>query len=841
MDSGSSSENDISRDASHPPTRESSVSGSSTPASSTDAAEAEVSAKRRRISAEVARKRMRMDVNGHNGVQSNANGSDDSREGSCEKSDCPAHKECCLAGSSDAKCAAELNQNNFFHISKGEHLCGSCYDEMLKIGRPLNERYMKWKNEWLDVSRCAPSTRFFIVDQLLPYWMQCCTCGKFRRLPHDSSCPDAAAVGAFECAQVMTDVADPCGAKEDSCVAAARERVWIESITAPPLLHDSPALHYLRDEYYYDEVGMSPTNANYQSNKECRTRAFMAPFNLPPNPTVAFCLRPDVMEFDEIKEFPEYTGEPVLYLAMRNLVVTLWNLNPFEYLTYEVALSHLVCRGLARVWYANELRRVVDYLTLKNVVNHGILKLPRELLLRRLHPKKPPLSVVVVGAGVSGLAAARQLRAIGAEVTVLEAKPKIGGRMQDDWSLGVAVGCGAQLITGVVNNPMVLMCHQIGVPYRPLSDECPLIDSFTGDRVKPIVDRLVDEHFNCILDAIGHWKRTSKCADASLLDQLGSLHPKLLSASNVRWSKWQIGNVEFSCGTKLSEVSARNWDQNECVGQFAGEHALLAEGSSTIIRRLAEGTDVRCNHYVEQIDYGRSKKVTVHCSNGKRFTCNKVLLCLPLAVYQQGRMIFDPELPQEKLSAFDNLGAGLIEKVAVRFPRRFWQGLLREDGTLDYFGNVPKSEKERGLFNMFYDFSSRGAKQMKNQHFVLMSYVCGDSVGLVNEMSDAEVVAEFVSALERLFPDEAIPHPDGYVVTHWGRDPHIGMSYSYIKVGGSGDHYDKLANTVDDRLYFAGECTNRYYPQTMTGAYVSALREAGKIASAWISETEASR
>ncbi|KHJ75038.1 hypothetical protein OESDEN_25346 [Oesophagostomum dentatum] len=202
---------------------------------------------------------------------------------------------------------------------------------------------------------------------------------------------------------------------------------------------------------------------------------------------------------------------------------------------------------------------------------------------------------------------------------------------------------------------------------------------------------------------------------SSLDYQINIAHKKLIKGSRIKWGdaherafQFNLGNAEFSCGAKLDEVSWRNWDQNEAVNQFAGAHALLPDGCGELIEKLAEGTDVRFEHEVNSIEWPRTRKsVTVTCQNGKRFTADKVLITVPLAVLQKHRIKFNPKLPDKKLKAMKYIGAGLIEKVAVRFKRCFWNSLLKKDGTLDYFSNAPQKSSERGLFNMFYDFSKR--------------------------------------------------------------------------------------------------------------------------------------
>uniref|UniRef100_A0A669EMX5 [histone-H3]-N(6),N(6)-dimethyl-L-lysine(4) FAD-dependent demethylase n=1 Tax=Oreochromis niloticus TaxID=8128 RepID=A0A669EMX5_ORENI len=729
----------------------------------------------------------------------------------CEKAGCSAMYPVCFASASE-RCAKNGYTSRWYHLSCGEHFCNECFDHYYRSHKDGYETFASWKKVWTSNGKSEPSLKAFMADQQLPYWVQCTKpdCRKWRQLTKEIQLT-ASLAATYRCGMkfnnIKSEEPDQCSQPEDLRVAEVTDSWWHSMLILPPLFKDSPASPFLT-AYYPDCVGMSPSgSSSNMSLGESQSLLFPSvpglcpyfqPFYQPNECGKALCVRPDMMELDELYEFPEFSRDPTMYLALRNLILASWHKNCKEVLTSEKCAQHIIVRGLVRVRCVQELDRVLHFMTRKGLINTGVLAAKQPLLPETYCSK----NVIIIGAGASGLAAARQLQNFGTQVVVLEARDRIGGRVWDDASLGVTVGRGAQIVNGCVNNPIALMCEQLGIKMHKLGERCDLFQE-GGQVTDPAIDKRMDFHFNAILDVVSEWRKDkSQNQDTPLGEKVQEVKKNFLQESVMQFSEleekvlqFHLSNLEFACGSTLDQVSARSWDHNEFFAQFSGDHTLLTKGYSVLLYKLAEGLDIH--------------------------TKCPVLVTVPLTLLQRNLIQFNPPLPERKLKAIHSLGAGIIEKISLQFPYRFWDKKIQG---ADYFGHIPTGLEKRGMFSVFYDLDP----QVKQA--VLMSIISGDAVSSVRDMEDKEVVDECMRVLRELFKEQEVPEPVNFFITHWSKDIWSQMSYSFVKTGGSGEAYDILAEDVQGKVFFAGEATNRHFPQTVTGAYLSGVREASKMA-----------
>uniref|UniRef100_A0A674EWN1 [histone-H3]-N(6),N(6)-dimethyl-L-lysine(4) FAD-dependent demethylase n=1 Tax=Salmo trutta TaxID=8032 RepID=A0A674EWN1_SALTR len=647
------------------------------------------------------------------------------------------------------------------------------------------ETYASWKRVWTGNGKSEPSLKAFMADQQLPYWVQCTKpdCGKWRQLTKEIQLT-ASLAATYRCGMkfnnVKTEGPDQCSLPEDLRVAEVIDSWWHSMLILPPLFKDSPANPFLT-AYYPDCVGMSPSGStsnhshadhSWSVNTCSITHTlcsvpglcpYFQPFYQPNECGKALCVRPDMMELDELYEFPEFSRDPTMYLALRNLILASWHRGCKEVLTPQNCAPHIIVRGLVRVRCVQEMDRVLLFMTRKGLINTGVLSVKQPLLPERYHNK----NVIVIGAGASGLAAARQLQNFGMQVVMLEASERIGGRVWDDTSLGgVTVGRGAQIVNGCVNNPIALMSEQLSINMHKLGERCDLFQE-GGSATDPAIDKRMDFHFNAILDVVSEWRKDkSQNQDTPLGEKIQEVYKTFLQESGVQFSQLEEKVLQFH----LSNL----------------EYAYHSYPVSLVT--------------VDEVT---------------------VLVTVPLTLLQKNIIKFKPPLPERKLKAIHSLGAGLIEKVALQFPFRFWDGKIQG---ADYFGHIPPSPDKRGMFGVFYDMDPQGKRS------VLMSVITGEALPSIRDMEDKDVADQCMKVLRELFKEQEVPEPVNYFVTRWSRDMWSQMSYSFVKTGGSGEAYDIIAEDVQGKVFFAGEATNRHFPQTVTGAYLSGVREASKIA-----------
>jgi polyamine oxidase len=423
-------------------------------------------------------------------------------------------------------------------------------------------------------------------------------------------------------------------------------------------------------------------------------------------------------------------------------------------------------------------------------------------------------TVIVIGAGISGLAAARALHDASFKVIMLESRDRLGGRFHTDYSFGCAVDMGASWLHGVCNeNPLAPLIRSLGLSlYRTSGDDSVLYDhdleSYAlfdkdGNQVPGEIVIEAGETFKRILEETGE-VRDEHDHDISVLQAISIVldrHPELRQGGIAyEVLQWYLCRLEAWFAADADMISLKCWDQEEML---TGGHGLMVQGYDPLIKALAREIDVRLNQRVSKITYG-SNKVMVKVEDGSNFVADAVIVTVPLGVLKANVIRFEPKLPEWKVSAISDLGMGSENKIALRFDSVFWINV-------EFLGTVASTSKACGYFLNLHKATGNP---------VLVYMAAGRLAFDLEKESDESVVHFAMLQLRKMFPDAT--EPVQYLVSRWGTDPNFRGCYSYDAVGMPEDVYEKLQAPVNN-LFFAGEAACLDHQGSVHGAFSSGL------------------
>ncbi|MBL9086839.1 MAG: FAD-dependent oxidoreductase, partial [Planctomycetia bacterium] len=439
---------------------------------------------------------------------------------------------------------------------------------------------------------------------------------------------------------------------------------------------------------------------------------------------------------------------------------------------------------------------------------------------------RAPTEVLVIGAGIAGLAAARRLQDEGLAVTVVEARDRVGGRVHSARNArGDAFDLGASWIHGVKGNPIAALARDLDIP------------TVTSGRVNALFDargrRLDTAAVQARMGAALEAARASAAGPGRSVADVVRLAgvDGALSPRDRRLFRWYLtAELEHEFAGDVAELSAAHFDAEN---EPRGEEVVFPTGYDRVAHALAAGLDVRLRTVVTRVEWGTGPaapgatdagatgagpmagrgdgRVRVHVRDASGATsvleADHAVVTLPLGVLKAGAVTFSPALPAGHRAAIERLGMGLMNKVWLTFPRRFW-------GDADW---INRAADPVGRFTQF--FAPRTPTPM------LAAFHTGTCARELETRTDDETVAAALAALRTTYGAD-VPSPVEAHVTRWSRDPFALGAYSFVAAGATPDDRVALAAPLGQSVFFAGEATHTAYPSTVHGAYLSGVAAA---------------